>query len=77
MKFEIGQKGAIEGLSECPHCGSQSGYFRKTKISGITETNYSFDGSDADNSELHTPAKYVDQKTLYCQDCRKPIGVAK
>lgn len=77
MKFEIGDKGAIAGITACPHCRSDSGYFRKTKVTGMTETNYSFDGSDVDNSELHTPVVYVQCKTLYCQDCRKPIGVAK
>lgn len=77
MKYEIGKNGSIAELSKCPHCSSMAGYFRKTKVSGMTETNYSFDGSEAQNEDLHSPLVYVDQKTIYCQNCRESIGVAK
>jgi hypothetical protein len=77
VKIEIGHRGAIGKIAKCPHCSSSEGYFRKPKVTGMTETNYSFDGSDAENGELHTPLAYVQQKTLYCQECRESIGIAK
>lgn len=76
MKYVIGAKGAIAGLAACPHCGASTGYFRKTRVSGMTETNYSFNGAEADNTHLHETLNYVDQQTLYCQECRRRIGVA-
>jgi len=69
--------GVDTGLAKCPHCSGTSGYFRKTRVAGMTRTNYRLDGSESDNCEIHDPLAYTEQVTMYCQDCEQPIGKAK
>jgi hypothetical protein len=76
-KYEIGKNGAIAELKHCPHCNSSSGYFRKVRISGESEFRYNFDGTDAINEHLHDSLDYIEQKTLFCVECKQPIGTAK
>ncbi|WP_298151105.1 hypothetical protein [Flavobacterium sp.] len=77
MKYAIGKNGAIGELKSCPHCQSTGGYFRNMRMSGETEYHYNYDGTDAINDHIHDGLNYVEQKTLFCIDCKKPIGSAK
>lgn len=61
----------------CPHCGCET-YYRFVRMVGNGQYNYRFDGKDgADNSELHYCIDYIEQKTMYCQDCHKKVGMIK
>jgi hypothetical protein len=76
-KYEIGKNGAIAELKCCPHCKSTEGYFRNVRISGDSEYRYNYDGSNAINEHLHDTLDYVEKKTLFCVDCKRPVGLAK
>lgn len=60
----------IPDVTACPHCGGEE-FYRKTYMSGWTQTYYRFDGFSADNSNLHDGLKYKDNKTAYCANCGK------
>jgi len=76
-KIEIEKNGVAADLSCCPHCRSNSGYYRNVRISGETICNYNYDGSDDLNEHIHDHLKYREQKTMFCKDCKQPIGYAK
>lgn len=61
----------------CPHCGHDE-YYRRMRISGESEYRYNFDGKTAAyNGHIHENLDYVEQKTMYCCQCHKKVGVAK
>jgi hypothetical protein len=62
-------------LTACPHCGCES-YYRRVRFSGVGVYRYRFDGERADNTELHSGLGYVEAKTMYCEECEKPLGSA-
>lgn len=63
-------------MTECPYCGDASGYYRKTKITGMSQTNYDFDGKiSEDNSMLHDSLDYHEYKKTYCQNCNREIKI--
>lgn len=60
-------------ITECPHCGSDYGIYRTGTISGKYQSNYNFDGSIGENSELHSGVRYNEHKKCYCIECNKEI----
>ena len=71
--------GYITDLKCCPKCGDDyGGVYRKVKMSGNSEYNYSFDGGEeADNSHLHDGLSYKSSASIYCRSCDARIGKAK
>lgn len=61
-------------IQECPHCGSSYGFYDKGSARGIVYTNYNFDGTPADNAELHDSLNYQYGKIAYCLGCHKKIA---
>jgi hypothetical protein len=62
-------------MDRCPHCGCDE-YYRRIRFSGVGAYRRRFDGEHADNTELHDPLVYTEQKTMYCGDCHKALGSA-
>ena len=64
-------------MDKCPHCGSENGYYRKTRYKGVFDGNYEFDGSfaDGENECMFDGAQYTEAKTARCRDCRKIIKI--
>ena len=63
----------MEELKNCPHCGSDYGYYRKVYIKGLSNFKYHFDGSDGDNTDLNSYLDYKEYKTCFCLKCDKKI----
>lgn len=59
----------------CQHCGNETGYYVYVQVTGKTSMNYTFNHEIDDNSGLHDPLRYVEQRTMYCQQCHRKIGV--
>ena len=68
-------------MEKCPHCGSNFGYYKKSKVSGMIVTNYDFkpryDLKGFEilpyNTEMHDSLHYHEYKTAYCRECNKRI----
>ena len=39
-------------IDECPHCSSNKGYYTKVQISGSSNWEHNFDGSERDNGHF-------------------------
>lgn len=63
----------VSELTECPHCGCETFYY-KSKVSGIVATHVNFDGSEADNTEMHNSLSYESMKFVYCSQCQRKIA---
>ena len=63
--------------TNCPHCGSTNGYYRKVYMKGWSQYNYTFDRTEeeARNDELHTGLMYRENKTCFCLKLNKKIKV--
>ena len=61
--------------NKCPHCQSDTGYFIKTQIRGVSQFNYKFDGSydEENNSGIHDSLSYKEGKYAYCRSCDKRL----
>ncbi|MBW4083599.1 hypothetical protein [Paenibacillus sp. S150] len=63
-------------MEECPHCGSDEGFYEKQTVSGKAEYRYAFDGSEAENGELHEGLTYKRRsKFAFCCSCHKKLFV--
>ena len=60
-------------LSQCPHCGDQSGYFVKAKVIGMTRVFYRFNGEVDDNGDMYDTIRLAEQKSKFCQSCEKKL----
>lgn len=61
-------------LRECPHCGSNEGYYEKNRVSGEVVIYYNFDGSAADNSDMYDYLSYKPKsKYAFCAACNKRL----
>ncbi|TKJ83771.1 hypothetical protein PaeCFBP13512_22405 [Paenibacillus sp. CFBP13512] len=63
----------IESFTECPHCKSDEGYFRKDYVKGRMQYRFNFDGSEADNGDMYELLNFNHGKKAYCLNCKKPI----
>lgn len=61
-------------VEACPKCGSRTGFYIRSRVSGLVQINYSFDGSGSDNQDMYTQLNHNDQKFAYCQQCESKIG---
>ncbi|WP_430534436.1 hypothetical protein [Listeria rocourtiae] len=60
-------------ISECPHCGSEAGYYEKVQISGRSRWYHNFDGKEADNTYFYDDTKAKYSKYTYCTACEKRL----
>lgn len=66
----------VHDLSECPHCGSDFGYYRKMYISGWSQDVKTFDGEPY-NYGLFDSLGYSRYSSFYyCVECDKKIAKA-
>lgn len=65
----------ISNFTECPHCGSQEGYYVRLKVTGNAIENHNYDGSLGDNTHIHDNLSYTTRdKFCYCIECGEKIG---
>lgn len=59
----------------CPKCGATRGYYTKTRIEGMSYTNYDLNGEYKEDSGLawDSVVEKKEWKWAYCQACEKPI----
>jgi hypothetical protein len=61
-------------MKECPHCGSDEGYYEKITVSGKSIYRYNFDGSEAENGDMYDGLSYKRRSNFaYCLECEKRI----
>tara|TARA_Y100001935_G_scaffold248360_1_gene245438 strand:- start:1142 stop:1366 length:225 start_codon:yes stop_codon:yes gene_type:complete len=64
----------IEDITECPHCGSDFGYYTRSYASGWVQDNTLFSGEKY-NSGLHDNLTYSrNSKFYFCMECDKRIA---
>ena len=61
--------------NQCPYCGGVNGYYRKFYAHGHGQYNFTWDGDDALNTDMHNCLSYEDGKILYCQDCEHAVKI--
>ena len=74
----------IEQVEECPHCGSDLGYYQKVFVKGWIQDNTLFE-KDLNTNErpkynydMYDGLKWSKEKsTCYCMECDKAIGTIK
>lgn len=61
-------------MNQCPHCGSDNGYYEKYTVSGNTICRHKFDGGEAENGDMHEGLSYkLRSKFAYCTACHKRL----
>ena len=63
----------VSELTECPYCGSETFYYN-CKVLGTVATHVNFDGSQADNYEMHDGLRYEPMRSAYCSQCQRKIA---
>lgn len=63
----------LSDLECCPFCKGET-YYEKQYAKGPVSYYYNFDGSEADNSEMHIDITYDYTGRVYCADCDKVLG---
>lgn len=66
---------SIDEVTQCPFCGNKDGFWVISAASGLTQTQYSFDGSSVDNSGMYNLIREKNRKYAQCNQCQKNIGV--
>ena len=64
-------------IEVCPYCNSGEGFYIKQQIYGSANFKCNFDGSEANNSDLHDNIFYKDSKFVYCTNCNKRLFSTK
>ncbi|GED72610.1 hypothetical protein BRE01_63120 [Brevibacillus reuszeri] len=60
-------------LAECPHCGSDEGYYTKTQVSGSVRYHGGFDRSERENGDMYEHLSHKSGKVAYCSACDKRL----
>ena len=60
-------------LTCCPFCGNDE-YYTSQQFKGICNYKERFDGTEADNSDIHDNIVYYGGNKAYCSRCRKYLG---
>lgn len=60
-------------VKECPHCGSEDGYYTKDYVKGHARYFFNFDGEEADNTEYYEGIQIESGKVAYCTHCNRKI----
>ena len=63
----------VATIQECPHCGSDEGYYTKEQVHGTIKVRYNFNGSEAENGDMYDSIKYTGGKVAYCLECNKQL----
>lgn len=58
-------------IDQCPHCGSDYGYYTKDYIRGSIRYICGFDGTERDNTDMYDFATHSAGKQAYCVECGK------
>ncbi len=67
----------ISEFDECPHCGSDTGYYQRHYVSGTIQMSKDFNG-EPNCSETYDYLKWGrESKYLFCLECDKRISKAK
>jgi hypothetical protein len=60
-------------INECPYCGCDT-YFYNQSMKGIGIMNVQYDGTAAENGEMHEALLYTPTgKFAYCAACKKRV----
>lgn len=60
-------------MVECPHCGSDYGFYTRQQACGMVQYQYSFNGEEKDNSQMYDLLKFTGGIYAYCLDCNKRL----
>ncbi|WP_171628968.1 hypothetical protein [Paenibacillus plantarum] len=63
----------MKDIKRCPKCESVEGYFIKQTVSGKINYRFNFDGSEADNGDMHDHLEYKGGSVAYCLKCKKRL----
>lgn len=63
----------FSNLTECPFCGYDELYVRQ-HAEGTIKYHFSFDGSEADNTDMYSTLRVTGGKNVYCSQCNKFLG---
>ena len=64
---------SIASIESCTHCGSDEGYYTKDYVKGHTVTRFTFDGSEAENTDMYEGLSHRMGKVAYCLNCHKRL----
>ena len=64
-------------LTQCPHCGDDTGYYTYAVVSGKATCQYTWEGKDGNNTEMHEGIQYRELKTKRCSNCHRIIPKRK
>lgn len=61
-------------IKQCPHCGSEIGFYFRERYKGCNIFNLTYEGEDGDNSAMYDSAEITHRsKYTYCQHCDKRL----
>lgn len=63
----------FSSLTECPFCGCDEFYVRQ-HAKGTIKYYFSFNGSEADNTDMYSTLSVSEGKNVYCSQCNKFLG---
>lgn len=63
----------FSNLTECPFCGYDELYVRQ-HAKGTIKYHFSFNGSEADNTDMYSMLSVTGGKNVYCSQCNKFLG---
>lgn len=65
---------SIEDYDECPHCGSDFGYYQSMQVSGTVRSGTLFETREPWSPEMYGHINHFNEsKFYYCIDCEKRI----
>lgn len=64
-------------MNKCAYCGLDTGFYIKSRVSGVIKINYKFNGKPDYNFEMWDSVEHKDQKRMFCQECDRPLGLLK
>lgn len=69
----------IDDVNECPHCGSNFGYYQRYFVSGWIQDNKLFEDRQPYNMHMWDSIRERSKAkpTCYCMECDNPIGTKK
>lgn len=60
-------------IKECPHCGSDEGYYTKMQVTGSVRYHIGFDGSERENGDMYEYLRHKGGNVAYCSNCNKKL----
>ena len=62
-------------IAECPHCGDNTGFYRKGTVSGTYVCHYDFNGENGNNTHMHDGVRYNEHQTCFCTNCHAKLKI--